>query len=77
MSTSNGAAGAAADPFPPAGRRLRLGIVGGGRGAFIGPVHLNGARLSNRWDLAAAAPSSRPPVAPPAGRGGVLPHHSL
>lgn len=33
--------------FPRPGRRLRLGIVGGGRGAFIGPIHANGARLSN------------------------------
>ena len=73
MSTSNAASGAAEDPFPPPGRRLRLGMVGGGRGSFIGPVHLNGARLSGRWELAAAAPSSRADVARASGRDLLLP----
>ena len=68
MTASNGASGAAGDPFPAPSRKLRLGIVGGGRGSFIGPVHLNGARLSSRWDLVAAAPSSRPDVARASGR---------
>ncbi len=68
MTASNGASGAAADPFPAPSRKLRLGIVGGGRGSFIGPVHLNGAPLSGRWDLVAAAPSSRPDVARASGR---------
>lgn len=68
MTASNGASGAAEDPFPAPSRKLRLGIVGGGRGSFIGPVHLNGARLSGRWDLVAAAPSSRPDVARASGR---------
>lgn len=40
-------------------RRLRLGLVGGGRG-LIGRVHANGARLSDRWDLVAGALSSNP-----------------
>ena len=31
-------------------------------------MHLNGARLSGRWDLVAAAPSSRPEVARASGR---------
>ena len=73
MGASNGASGSAEAPFPPPSRRLRLGIVGGGRGSFIGPVHLNGARLSNRWELAAAAPSSRPEVARATGRDWFLP----
>lgn len=68
MTASNGASGAAEDPFPKPSRKLRLGIVGGGRGSFIGPVHLNGARLSGCWDLVAAAPSSRPDVARASGR---------
>jgi len=59
--------------FPPAGRRLRLGIVGGGRGAFIGPVHANGARLSNRWELVAGALSSDPGAARQAGKAWFLP----
>ncbi len=42
------------------GRRLRLGMVGGGRGAFIGAVHRIAARLDNRWELVAGALSSDP-----------------
>lgn len=34
-------------------RRLRLGMVGGGRGAFIGAVHRTAARLDDRWELVA------------------------
>src|SRR3954452_12821941 len=41
-------------------RRLRLGMVGGGRGAFIGAVHRIAARLDDRWDLVAGALSSDP-----------------
>lgn len=40
--------------------RLRLGIVGGGKGAFIGAVHLTGARLDDRYELVAGALSSDP-----------------
>jgi predicted dehydrogenase len=39
-------------------RRLRLGMVGGGPGAFIGPVHRIAARLDDRYELVAAALSS-------------------
>ena len=49
--------------FPKPGRRLRLGLVGGGRGAFIGEVHAAGARLTNRWEVVAGALSSEPRVA--------------
>ncbi len=59
--------------FPAPGRRLRLGIVGGGRGAFIGPIHANGARLSNRWEIVAGALSSNPEVARQAGKDWFLP----
>ncbi len=41
-------------------RRLRLGMVGGGRGAFIGAVHRIAARLDDRWTLVAGALSSDP-----------------
>jgi predicted dehydrogenase len=41
-------------------RRLRLGMVGGGRGAFIGAVHRIAARLDDRWELVAGALSSSP-----------------
>ncbi|MHA1151434.1 MAG: Gfo/Idh/MocA family protein [Alphaproteobacteria bacterium] len=42
------------------GRRLRLGMVGGGRGAFIGAVHRIAARLDDRYELVAGAFSSDP-----------------
>lgn len=38
--------------------RLKLGMVGGGRGAFIGGVHRIAARLDGHWDLVAGAFSS-------------------
>src|ERR1700744_87793 len=41
-----------------AGRRLRLGMVGGGQGAFIGGVHRIAARLGDRYELVAGALSS-------------------
>ncbi|TBW40681.1 Gfo/Idh/MocA family oxidoreductase [Siculibacillus lacustris] len=42
------------------GRRLRLGMVGGGRGAFIGAVHRIAARIDDRYELVAAALSADP-----------------
>src|SRR2546423_12441027 len=41
-------------------RRLRLGMVGGGPGAFIGAVHRIAARLDDHYELVAAALSSDP-----------------
>jgi len=41
-------------------RRLRLGMVGGGPGAFIGAVHRIAARLDDRYELVAGALSSDP-----------------
>lgn len=43
-----------------AGRRIRLGMVGGGEGAFIGAVHRIAARLDDRYELVAGALSSTP-----------------
>lgn len=43
---------------PP--RRLRLAMVGGGQGAFIGAVHRIAARLDDRYELVAGAFSSDP-----------------
>lgn len=40
--------------------RIRLGMVGGGAGAFIGAVHRIAARLDGRYDLVAGALSSTP-----------------
>jgi len=41
-------------------RRLRLGMIGGGRGAFIGAVHRMAARLDDRYELVAGALSADP-----------------
>src|SRR5436853_4899186 len=41
-------------------RRLRLGMVGGGPGAFIGAVHRMAARIDDRYELVAAALCSDP-----------------
>ncbi|HTJ89695.1 MAG TPA: Gfo/Idh/MocA family oxidoreductase [Acidocella sp.] len=40
--------------------RIRLGMVGGGQGAFIGAVHRIAARLDDQFDLVAGALSSDP-----------------
>ncbi|MGA8206324.1 MAG: Gfo/Idh/MocA family oxidoreductase, partial [Woeseiaceae bacterium] len=40
--------------------RVRLGMVGGGQGAFIGAVHRIAARLDDRYQLCAGALSSDP-----------------
>ena len=39
-------------------RRIRLGMVGGGEGAFIGAVHRIAARLDDQYELVAGALSS-------------------
>jgi predicted dehydrogenase len=41
-------------------RRLRLGMVGGGPGGFIGAVHRIAARIDDKYELVAAALSSDP-----------------
>ncbi|SLN65948.1 Gfo/Idh/MocA family protein [Roseisalinus antarcticus] len=58
--------------YPKASRRLRLGIVGGGRGALVGQWHWTGVRLSNRWDLVAGALSANPETAVASGRDWLL-----
>lgn len=44
----------------PAGSKIRLGMIGGGQGAFIGEVHRIAARLDDRYELVAGAFSSDP-----------------
>ena len=44
-------------PFPRQSRRLRLGVVGGGR---IAQTQAMAARLTDRWDVVAGALSSDP-----------------
>ncbi|MCA9026027.1 MAG: Gfo/Idh/MocA family oxidoreductase [Planctomycetaceae bacterium] len=50
METTNG----------PINRKLRMGLVGGGQGAFIGRVHATAAVMDNRAELVAGALSSNP-----------------
>src|SRR4051794_31900217 len=44
----------------PLNRKLRMGLVGGGQGSFIGRVHSIAACLDNRAVVAAGALSSDP-----------------
>ncbi|MBA4784718.1 MAG: Gfo/Idh/MocA family oxidoreductase [Rhizobiales bacterium] len=48
--------------------KIRLGMVGGGAGAFIGAVHRMAARLDDQFDLVAGALSSTPEKAMASGR---------
>ena len=41
-------------------RKLRMGMVGGGRGAFIGNVHRIAAVMDNRIEMVCGALSSTP-----------------
>jgi len=50
------------------GRRLRLAVIGGGPGSFIGAMHRQAARLDDRYELVAAALSSDAQTAMSAGR---------
>ena len=43
-----------------AGGRIRLGMVGGGEGAFIGAVHRIASRIDDQYELVAGALSSTP-----------------
>jgi predicted dehydrogenase len=50
------------------GRRIRLGMVGGGEGAFIGAVHRIAARLDDHYELVAGALASSAAKAKRSGR---------
>ena len=41
-------------------KRLRLGMIGGGQGAFIGAVHRMASRIDDRYELVAGCLSSTP-----------------
>jgi len=49
-------------------RRIRLGMIGGGTGSFIGYVHRVASRIDGDFDLIAGALSSRKEVALESGR---------
>ena len=51
-----------------ASARIRLGMVGGGEGAFIGAVHRIAARLDDHYELVAGALSSTPKKSQRSGR---------
>lgn len=46
--------------FKLLGRRLRLAVIGGGPGSFIGAMHRQAARLDDRYELVACALTSDP-----------------
>ena len=50
------------------GRRLRLAVIGGGPGSFIGPVHRTAARLDDRFEIVAGVLSGDPDSLPQGGR---------
>ena len=57
-------------PFPRLSRRLRIGIVGGGR---IAATQATAARLTDYWEVVAGALSSNPDTAKTRGEKWVLP----
>jgi predicted dehydrogenase len=58
-------------------RRLRLGMVGGGPGAFIGGVHRIAARLDGHYELVAGAMASDPARAKAGAASlGITPHRA-
>jgi len=50
------------------GRRLRLAVIGGGPGSFIGAMHRQAARLDDRYELVTGVLSSDPERAQKAGQ---------
>src|ERR1051325_6566817 len=42
------------------GRRLRLAVIGGGHGSFIGAMHRQSARLDDRYEIVTGILSSDP-----------------
>ena len=50
------------------GRRLRLAVIGGGPGSFIGATHRRAARIDDRYEIIAGVLSSNPEKSTQAGR---------
>jgi predicted dehydrogenase len=50
------------------GRRLRLAVIGGGPGSFIGAMHRQSARLDDRYEIVTGVLSSNPETAAQAGK---------
>ena len=49
------------------GRRLRLAVIGGGPGSFIGAMHRQAARLDDRYEIVTGILSSNPEKSKKAG----------
>ena len=49
------------------GRRLRLAVIGGGPGSFIGATHRQSARLDDRYEIVTGILSSNPEKAKQSG----------
>lgn len=60
------------DFLPQFGRRVRLGLVGGGRDSVIGRTHLVAMRVDGLYDLVAGAMSVDPAIAQASGRAELL-----
>jgi len=56
-------------------RKIRMGMVGGGQGAFIGPIHLMAAQLDNQIELVCGAFSSDPAKSKESGKAYFLPEN--
>ncbi|MCE9645310.1 MAG: Gfo/Idh/MocA family oxidoreductase [Chloroflexi bacterium] len=54
--------------FSMLGRRLRLAVIGGGPGSFIGAMHRQAARLDDRYEIVTGVLSSDPEKSKNAGR---------
>ena len=54
-------------------RKLRMGMVGGGRDAFIGPIHRIAAQMDNKIELVCGAFSSTPEKSKLSGQDLLLP----
>ena len=49
-------------------RKLRMGMIGGGKGAFIGAIHRAAALMDNQIELVCGCFSSKPEVSLASGR---------
>lgn len=58
-------------------RKIRMGMIGGGRGSFIGKVHHIAAILDNRIELVCGAFSSNPDVSFKSGQDYMLPENRI
>ena len=61
--------------WPLLGRRLRLAVLGGGTGSFIGPIHRAAARLDDRFEIIAGVLSSDPARGEEAARALAIRHY--